>query len=297
MGELNHNLNQAKRAKNDEFYTQLSDIERELRHYHEQFRNKVVFCNCDDPEWSNFWRYFSLNFDYLGLKRLIATHFEPDKPSYKLEIVRGVEGVIKTPLKQNGDFRSPECLDLLQECDIVVTNPPFSLFREYLDVVHRSGKKFLIIGNNNAITYKEVFRLIKDNELWLGVSPRSMNFLTPEGKLIAVNANWYTNMEHRKRHEPLQLYRKYDPAHYPKYDNYDAIEVSKVGDIPEDYAGLMGVPITFLDKYNPDQFEIIGIDRYLNEQLTGKVSRFFINGKEIYARIVICNKKPNNESF
>ena len=129
MGKLNHNLNQAKRAKNDEFYTQITDIERELRHYHEQFENKVVFCNCDDPEWSNFWKYFSLNFDYLGLKRLIATHFEPDKPSYKLEIVRGIEGVVKTPLKQNGDFRSPECLDLLQQCDIVVTNPPFSLFR------------------------------------------------------------------------------------------------------------------------------------------------------------------------
>ena len=310
MGKLNHNLNQARRAKNDEFYTQLADIEKELQYYKEQLENKVVFCNCDDPEWSNFWRYFSLNFDYLGLKRLIATHFDPEKPSYKLEIVRGIKGVVKTPLKQNGDFRSPECLDLLQECDIVVTNPPFSLFREYLDVVHRSGKKFLIIGNINAVSYKETFKLIKDGHLWLGQSVTSGNleFRVPNhypligsqtriddqgNKYIRVKGiRWFTNMEHKKRHEPLQLYRKYDPAHYPKYDNYDAIEVSKVSDIPEDYAGHMGVPITFLDKYNPDQFEIIGVDRYLNEQLTGKVSRFFINGKEIYARIVIRNKNP-----
>ena len=312
MGKLNHNLNQAKQAKNDEFYTQLADIEKELQYYKEQLENKVVFCNCDDPEWSNFWRYFSLNFDYLGLKRLIATHFDPEKPSYKLEIVRGIKGVVKTPLKQNGDFRSPECLNLLQECDIVVTNPPFSLFREYLDVVHRSGKKFLIIGNLNAITYKETFKLIQNNELWLGVNSGRFEFMVPPhyqsnekitrfdeqgNKYVRFgNIGWYTNMEHRKRHEPLQLYRKYDPMHYPKYDNYDAIEVSKVSDIPEDYDGLMGVPITFLDKYNPDQFEIIGIDFELieknNEKFRGKTSRFYIDGKKIYARIVIRNKNP-----
>lgn len=280
----NSNLTKAKKAKNDEFYTQITDIEKELVHYHGQLRDKVVFCNCDDPEWSNFWRYFDLNFDHIGLKGLIATHYDPEKPTYKLEIRRDPETgekrpPVRTELKQNGDFRSPECVELLKECDVVVTNPPFSLFREYVAQLMQYKKRFIIIGNMNAITYKEIFPLIKDNQMWAGANSKggsrrgnSLLFPVPDGfeskslvmfdgKWCAqVSAWWFTNVDLAKRHEPLTLFRRYydDPSKYPKYDNYDAINVDKTVDIPEDYNGVMGVPISFLDKYCPEQFEIVG---------------------------------------
>jgi len=283
----NSNLTKAKKAKNDEFYTQITDIEKELVHYHDQLRDKVVFCNCDDPEWSNFWRYFDLNFDHIGLKGLIATHYDPEKPTYKLEIRRDPETgeklpPVRTDLKQNGDFRSPECVELLQECDVVVTNPPFSLFREYVAQLMQYGKKFIIIGNLNCVTYKEVFPLIKYNDLWMGATyfnggatyfmgdpdlydPKKMSnpkhAYVKDGVLYwRVNGvRWFTNIDLAKRHEPLTLFRRYydDPSKYPHYDNYDAINVDRTVDIPEDYDGVMGVPISFLDKYCPEQFEII----------------------------------------
>jgi len=280
----NTNLHKAKTAKNDEFYTQLSDIERELGHYKEYFKGRVVFCNCDDPQESDFWQYFSLNFEFLGLKKLISTHFEIEVPSYKLEIVRDINNdgkvnqldTIKTPLKQNGDFRSPECIEILKESDIVVTNPPFSLFREYVSQLIEYDKKFIIMGNNNAITYKEIFKLIKEGNIWLGYnSNKTMEFRLDDsyikwdrvdietgdkyGSVPAIS--WYTNLETKKRHEDLILYKTYygNENEYPKYDNYDAINVDRVKDIPMDYDGAMGVPITFLDKYNPEQFEIIGL--------------------------------------
>lgn len=259
----NSNLAAAKRAKNDEFYTQLTDIEKELVHYKEQLRGKVIFCNCDDPTWSNFWRYFHLNFAHIGLKKLIATHFDPEKPTYKLEYEGGndtdVEAGVKTELSQNGDFRSPECIELLKECDVVVTNPPFSMARAYIAQLMEYGKQFIIINNMNSITYKEIFPLLKDNRMWIGYT-NPKQFLQPDGTLKSFgNILWYTNIDIKKRHEPLILFRRYsdDPSKYPRYDNYDAINVDKVNDIPEDYEGVMGVPITFLDKYCPEQFEIV----------------------------------------
>ena len=239
----NKNLHAAKRNKNDEFYTQLTDIERELCHYKEHLEGKVIFCNCDDPEESAFWKYFSSNFDVLGLKKLISTHFETDKPSYKLELIKDVNGdgkingldIIKTTLKMNGDFRSPECIEILKEADVVVTNPPFSLFREYVAQLIEYNKKFLIIGSMNAITYKEMFTLIKNNKLWLGCNSVK-EFKLPTGDTQKFgNITWYTNLSHKKRNEKLILYKLYNPEEYPKYDNYDAIEVSKVKDIPMDY--------------------------------------------------------------
>lgn len=303
----NSNLTKAKKAKNDEFYTQITDIEKELVHYHGQLRDKVVFCNCDDPEWSNFWRYFDLNFDHIGLKGLIATHYDPEKPTYKLEIRRDpVTGVklppVRTDLKQNGDFRSPECVELLKECDVVVTNPPFSLFREYVAQLMQYGKKFIIIGNMNAITYKEIFPLIKDNQMWAGANSKggsrrgnSLLFPVPDdfeskslvmfdGKRCAqVSAWWFTNVDLAKRHEPLTLFRRYydDPSKYPHYDNYDAINVDKND-------GVMGVPISFLDKYCPEQFEILGIAnsaRWIEYECYT-----LINGRRIYNRILIRRK-------
>ena len=305
---LNRRLGIASKNKNDEFYTQLSDIEKELGHYKEHFKEKVVFLNCDDPEESHFWRYFSLNFKYLGLKKLIATHFQPEKRSYRLEKNNG--DTIKTPLKQNGDFRSPECIEILKEADIVVTNPPFSLFREYVAQLIEYNKKFIIIGNQNNFTYKEIFKLLKENKLWAGVDnggtkwfkvPDHYDITTESRKKIENNEKffsmgnifWFTNLDIKKRHEDIILYKSYygNEKEYPKYDNYDAINVDNVSDIPKDFKGLMGVPITFINRYNPEQFEIVGIDRVLVEKATGKVSRFRIDGKEIYARIVIRNKR------
>ena len=275
----NANLLKAKNAKNDEFYTQLTDVSKELMHYKQHFKDKVVFCNCDDPTWSAFWKYFHLNFSALGLKKLISTHYDKTEPTYKMEYEGGddndIEVGVKTPLEGNGDFRNQECLDLLDEADIVVTNPPFSLFREYVACLMEHEKKFLIIGNMNAITYKEIFPLIREDKMWVGANEKggtrkgnSMCFTVPDdftGKTIdvdgvpmaQVSAWWFTNLDIAKCHERLTLRKTYNPEEYPKYDNYDAINVDKVADIPVDYDGVMGVPITFLDKYNPEQFEIV----------------------------------------
>ena len=283
--------------------------------YKKHFKNKVVFCNCDDPEISNFYFYFAKNFENLGLKKLISTHFESSKPSYKLEIVKGTNNdgkideldTIKTPLKQNGDFRSNEAIELLKEADIVVTNPPFSLLREYIKQLFDYDKKFLIVANINLATCKEIFPLIKENKMWLGYKSGSQEFVVPEsynrnnayvaddGQKLAKFGNicWLTNLDIDKRHELLPIYKAYNETDYPKYDNYHAIEVGKVAEIPLDYEGLMGVPITFLYKHNPSQFEIIGADFDLAEQieLNGSIKpnpqRFYINGKRLYARIII----------
>lgn len=307
----NKNLHNAIKGKNDEFYTQLSDIEKELHHYREHFRGKTVFCNCDDPEESHFWKYFSENFEFLGLRKLVSTHYETEKSSYKLEIVADINGdgrinkldTVRSSLRQNGDFRSPECLEILREADIVVTNPPFSLFREYVAQLFEYDKKFVIIGNQNAITYKDFFEFIKQNRVWLGHSIHSgdrefrvpdhypLNAsgsrIDPEGnKYIRVKGvRWFTNLDYKERHEDLILYKAYNPTDYPKYDNYDAINVDKTKDIPADYAGAMGVPITFLDKYNPEQFEIVKFRKGDDDK------DLCINGKCPYFRIIIRNKK------
>lgn len=265
----NTSLHAAKDAKNDEFYTRLEDINEEMNHYEDKFRGKVVFCNCDDPKWSNFWKYFHLNFEYLGLKKLITTHYEPGEvQSYKIEYTGGndedfEEGTI-TPLEQNGDFRSDECIALLDEADIVVTNPPFSLARDYIDVLSKHNKLFLIIGDLNWITYKEMFALLQSNEMWLGYNSVK-SFIQPDGTIKKFgNKLWFTNIDIKKRHNLLDTtyyYSKKDslyPELYPKYDNYNAINVDKVKEIPMDYTGVMGVPITFMNQYNPDQFEILG---------------------------------------
>lgn len=275
----NSNLTAAKKAKNDEFYTQISDIEKELIHYWDKLRGKIIFCNCDDPAESNFWRYFHLNFERIGLKKLIVTHYDPEKPTYKLEYEGGDDadwskGVL-TSLKGNGDFRSPECVGLLESCDVVVTNPPFSLFREFVAQLVQYDKKFIIIGNMNAAMYKEIFALLKDDRIWLGYM-RPKLFRQPDGTMRSFgNITWFTDIDIRKRHEPLTLFRRYhdDPAKYPKYDNYDAVNINKIADIPEDYDGVMGVPVTFLDKYCPDQFEILGMCE--NEDLYGLKTRVY----------------------
>ena len=259
----NANLHLAKEAKNDEFYTRIEDVAEELRHYKHHFKDQIVFCNCDDPTWSAFWKYFHLNFAELGLKKLISTHYDANESTYKMEYMGGddndVEVGIKTPLLGNGDFRNQECLDLLDESDIVVTNPPFSLFREYVAVLMEHEKNFLIIGNKNAITYKEFFPLLKDDKVWIGCT-NVKEFLQPDGSIKKFgNIGWFTNLDVAKRHEKLILWKNYTPEEYPKYDNYDAINVDKVSDIPLDYDGVMGVPITFLDSYCPEQFEIVGI--------------------------------------
>lgn len=279
----NKNLNKAKSIKNDEFYTQLKDIENEIKHYKKHLKNKTILCNCDDPEHSNFWKYFSLNFDHLNLKKLISTHYEKERPSYKLEMSKYGE-TIKTPLKQNGDFRGDECIEILKESDIVITNPPFSLFREYIEQLMNYNKEFIIVAPFNATNYKDTFSLIQNNDIWLGcTSPKE--FIQPNGinKKFG-NIIWLTNLPHNKRYELIPLYQKYSPDAYPKYDNFDAIEVSKVSNIPIDYDGMMGVPITFLDKYNPRQFKIIGESRYI----TGKCNDInYINGRLTFRRIII----------
>ena len=321
----NRSLHAANKAKYDEFYTQLQDIENELKHYRKHFLDKTVYCNCDDPTISNFFVYFHLNFAKLGLKKLITTCYKNPKPNlfskHDEKVAAGLEyvgdGTEPTvfQLEEDGDFRSSESIELLKQTDIVVTNPPFSLFREYIVQLIEYDRKFVVIGSMNAISYKEVFPLIKSGRLWLGHGPagKDMLFDVPqdyarelvetkkEGSAYRVvdgdikgrlgNACWFTNLDHRKRHEDLPLYKKYSPDEYPKYDNYDAINVNKVADIPEDYAGEMGVPITFLEKHNPEQFEIIGMDRPLMTQLTGRQSRFKIKGEEKYARIAIRNKR------
>ena len=295
MGTKNNNLARAKAAKNDEFYTQLSDIENELRHYKQHFTGKTVICNCDDPYESNFFKYFAMNFNELGIKKLISTSYATSKIAfnqlqfdgrdidiitkkkpYKIELERvedingdgaidleDVELMLKKEpprvLDGDGDFRSEEYVELLKQADIVVSNPPFSLFREYIGQLMEYNKKFLVIGNSNALTYKEIFPLIKSNIVWLGYN-HVKEFMQPDGNIKTFgNIQWFTNLDIEKRHEDLVLYKNYNESEYPKYDNYAAINANKVADIPCDYTGTVGVPITFLDKYNPEQFEILGI--------------------------------------
>ena len=365
-GHTNASMNAALKAKNDEFYTLLTDIEKEMRYYRKHFKDKTVLCNCDDPFESNFFKYFALNFNRLGLKKLIATCYYSspiaghqlqygfdsngqmtfgleDKRAEKTKNKRPYKAVVTqvydkmgdggvdmldvaelfrsgenelVELEGNGDFRSPECLALLDEADIVVTNPPFSLFRDYVAVLMEHQKKFIIIGNSNAITYKEVFPLIVQDKLWLGVTRRgtgSMWFRVMEdfpektGQKIENgiryqtigNSAWFTNLDVKKRHEELILVKRYSPEEYPSYDNYDAIEVSKIVDIPYDYSGIMGVPITFLGKYNPDQFEIIGatesegkgFSNGLWDEKSG-IAQPLVQGTRKYKRIFIRNKHP-----
>lgn len=371
----NRNLNSAKTARKDEFYTQLTDIEKEMRYYRKHFNGKTVLCNCDDPFESNFFKYFVLNFNRLGLKKLIATCYSTspimgsrfqyrvdgngqmsfsfgDEPIVDNESKRPYKAVITqvydktgdggvdmldiaklfmdgenklTELSGDGDFRSSECVELLDEADIVVTNPPFSLFREYVSLLVEHQKSFIIIGNQNAISYEETFSLMKGNRMWIGASIHSGDraFFVPDDypldaagcgideetgrKYIRVKGvRWFTNLDIKQRHEEMILVRRYTPDEYPKYVNYDAIEVAKTSDIPCDYAGEMGVPITFMDKYNPDQFEIVGISRELVRTLSDdvrkngaypQIGRFYLDigepkYKKVYERLVIRNKHP-----
>ena len=315
----NKNLNQAKEAKKDEFYTQLEDINNELRHYRDHFRGKTVLCNCDDPRISNFFTYFAYNFEFLGLKKLITTCYKnqnadlfsqnnSEKAIYLIyegdkngNNMPDVEEIGIRPLKGDGDFRSAECIELLKEADIVVTNPPFSLFREYVAQLIKYDKKFLIIGQQNAIHYSDIFPLIKANKLWLGYNNGDMAFKVPQhyeeratrfwidenGQKWRSMGNicWFTNLDIKKRHENLILYKNFNPIEYPTYDNYQAINVGKYADIPCDYEGIMGVPITFLNKFNPDQFELIGTST--SDMPKGAP---YINGKRIYERILIRRK-------
>lgn len=290
----NANLHKAKDAKNDEFYTQLTDVSKELMHYKEHFKGKVVFCNCDDPTWSAFWKYFHLNFKALGLKKLISTHYNKNEPTYKMEYAGGDDNDIEvgtiTPLEGNGDFRNQECLDLLDEADIVVTNPPFSLFREYVAVLMEHKKKFLIIGNLNAVKYSELFPFIMNDQMWFG-NNNVHDFLQPDGTIKKFgNINWYTNLDFIKRHEKLVLWKNYNSAEYPKYETFDAIEVSKVTDIPIDYDGIMGVPVSFMSKYNPDQFEIVGEFNHGSDN-DFDLAKPILNGKELFPRLAIRYRK------
>ena len=329
------NLRSAKKVKKDEFYTQLTDISKEMKHYKNHFKDKVVYCNCDDPRVSNFFHFFSYNFEKLGLKKLITTcyksqsmdlfsesdseqaiylEYDGDKNNNNVPDPEEI-GIVK--LKADGDFRSAESIELLKQADIVVTNPPFSLFRDFVSQLDEHDKKFVIIGNVNAITYKETFRLIKDNKLWLGASIHSgdREFGVPDdypltaassridedgNKFIRVKGvRWFTNLDYKERHEDLILYKSYTPEEFPTYDNYDAINVNKTKDIPLDFKGVMGVPITFLDKYNPDQFEILGLSASAgyDKEIVGipfkgvKDARPIVDGKVTYARIFIKNKK------
>lgn len=326
----NKSLRKAKNTKEDEFYTQLYDIEKELKHYREHFKDKVVYCNCDDPRVSNFFHYFSYNFEKLELKKLIATcyknqerdlfsqndseeaiylEYDGDKNGNNIPAPEEI-GIIN--LKGDGDFRSQESIELLKQADIVVTNPPFSLFREYVNQLIEYDKKFLIIGGQNALTYKEIFTLMKENKMWLGYNFGNMEFKVPdyyepratrfwideEGQKWRSLGNicWFTNLDHSKRHEDIILYKTFSKGEYPKYDYYDAVNVNRVAEIPMDYKGIMGVPITFMDKYNPNQFEILGFMNTgeVNEGIRYKDSphgRPTINGKEIYFRILIRNKR------
>lgn len=327
----NKNLNKAKVAKKDEFYTQLEDINNELRHYREHFRGKTVLCNCDDPRVSNFFTYFAYNFEFLGLKKLITTCYknqdmdlfsehQSEQAVYLIyegdkngNHIPDPEEIGIHPLKGDGDFRSAECIELLKEADIVVTNPPFSLFREFVALMMEYEKKFLIIGHQNAITYKEIFPLIQQNKLWLGYGFKggAGHFISnyedtatasnhKDGMIRVSGVQWYTNLDHKKRHEDIILYKSYTPEEYPTYVNCNAIEISRTELIPFDYDGAMGVPITFMDKYNPNQFEIIGFNLdsakmdIIKEKL-GKLNggpAFYVeesNGelRRIYTRILI----------
>ena len=292
----NANLHKAKDAKNDEFYTQLTDVSKELMHYKQHFKDKTVLCNCDDPTLSAFWKYFHLNFSALGLKKLISTHYDKTQPTYKMEYTGGndndIEVGVKTSLEGNGDFRNQECLNILDDADIVVTNPPFSLFREYVAVLMEHEKKFLIIGSLNAVKYSECFPFIMNNQMWLG-NNNIHNFMQPDGTVKKFgNINWYTNLDFAKRHEKIILWKEYNDKEYPKYETYDAIEVSKVTNIPVNYNGIMGVPISFMSKYNPEQFEIVGEFNHGSDNIFD-LAKPIINGKELYPRIAIRRINSN----
>ncbi len=278
----NISLDKAKKAKDNEFYTRYDDIQAELNHYRDQFRSKVVYCNCDDPAESAFSDFFKLNFDHYGLKKLICTRYVKSdlftqawldpmhRVGYRIEIT-GKDKCEKIDLQEGGDFRSAECIELLKEADIVCTNPPFSLFREYIQQLIQYRKKFLIIGNKNAITYKDVFPLLANNKVWLGYTVPN-KFVRPDGTEttnMSGLCRWWTNLDTTKRHEDMILYESYTPEKFPHYDNYDAIEVDKVKSIPKDYFGVMGVPITFLDNYNPEQFEILGLLQSSTDEQAG----------------------------
>mgnify|MGYP000156214468 CR=1 FL=1 len=331
MANKNSILHKAKASKKDEFYTQLPDIERELRHYKSYFKDKVVYCNCDDPRISNFFHYFSYSFKKLGLKKLIATCYKNqnmnlfsknDAEQAILLEYNGDKNGNNVPdpeeigiihLKGDGDFRSQESIALLKQADIVVTNPPFSLFGEYISQLIEYDKKFIIIGHQNSITYKDVFKHIKENKLWLGYGfKRNMaHFINrhyedyasdsdhQEGMIRVSGVQWFTNLDTKKRHEEIILHKTYNPEDYPKYDNYNAIEVGKTVNIPIDYDGAMGVPITFLNKYNPDQFELLGCSYSYGEpigyHLKGKSFNVSVNGKNVYKRLFIKNLKLKKE--
>lgn len=353
----NKNLNNAKIAKKDEFYTQLTDIERELQHYWQHFKDKVVLCNCDDPYESNFFKYFALRFNQLGLRKLICTCYngspvqgnelmidfgdftdEPKKVAYKVEITEvkdlngdgavdlsDVQYLLKNDKNvlstlKTGDFRDPECIELLKQADVVVTNPPFSLFREYIGQLMKYEKKFLIVGNQGAIIYKEIFPYVINNKIWLGYGFKggATHFVSPyedvasasdhkKGMIRVSGVHWFTNLEIPKRNEFIDLVCKYSPEEYPSFDNYNAINVNKTADIPCDYEGIMGVPITFLDKYNPEQFEIIwqasgntrasapaevlqSVGYTVHPEDRGGCG--VVKGKRQYSRILIRNKHP-----
>ena len=310
-GATNTNLHNAKRVKNDEFYTRYEDIKAEVMKYRKQFRDKIVYLPCDDPaeKKSEFWSFFVANFEAFGLKKLIATHYEENGQAYKIWIDRDNDlngngwiddgDAIQEDLMGNGDFRSPECIEILKECDIVCTNPPFSLFREFVDVIMTHNKQCLIIGNQNAFTYAEIFELIKMNRLWTGYN-MVKQFMEPDGNLKSFgNICWFTNLFTNKRQEELILTKDYNPIDYPTYENYNAIEVGKVINIPKNYDGIMGVPITFIDKYNPNQFVIIGHTHSGDNSPEVEAIRTdnnhrhggFINGKEKYMRVLIRRKK------
>lgn len=330
----NANLHMSRAGRQDEFYTQLSTIEDELRHYRHYFRNKIVFCNADDPAigedgcdnygdglggyTSNFFRYFQLNFQQLGLKKLITTHYEPDKSSYKFEIIStdnanqlGLPDYIKTPLEGNGDFRSPECLELLNECDIVVTNPPFSLMKEYIPLMMERNKQILILGNMNHITFKEIFHYFKDNKMWLGYNSGHFWFRVPDyyeekktdfkidshGKKFRRMGNicWFTNMDIKKRHEPLDLYKHYSPEDYPTYETFDAIDCARYSEIPMDTDKIIGVPITYLAYHCDEQFEILGKFDGGSVSNDLDLAKPIVNGESKYKRIAIRHRHPAKE--
>ena len=305
----NSNLRTAKRVKNDEFYTRYDDIEAEIMKYRKQFRDKVVYLPCDDPaeKKSEFWSFFVNNFDAFGLKKLIATHYDENGKAYKIWIDGDTSNdgfvddgdAIQEDLQGNGDFQSPECIAIMKECDIVCTNPPFSLFRSFVDTILKTNKQFLIIGNQNAFTYKEIFKLIKENKIWTGYN-MVKQFNQPDGSIKKFgNVCWFTNMRTSKREEEFVFTRKYNAIDYPKSDNYNAIEVNRLVNIPGDYYEPMGVPITFLDKYNPNQFEIIGgFNGYKECDLENglicgdETSYIDKNGKTKYWRGPTLNKRP-----
>ena len=304
-GCTNTNLRKAAKVKNDEFYTRYEDIENEVMKYRKQFKNKIVYLPCDDPaeKKSEFWSFFVNNFDAFGLKKLIATHFDENGRAYKIWIDSDLNNdgwiddadALQEDLKGNGDFRSEECVEILKECDIICTNPPFSLFRELIDLIMTHNKQFLIIGNKNAYAYKEIFTLIKNNKIWTGYNAVH-NFIQPDGNIKKFgNIGWFTNLQSKKRNEELILTKTYNEIDFPYLDNYNAINVDRVVNIPKDFDGYMAVPITFIDKYNPNQFEIFGITN-TGEKNPGirlpntAHGRPLLNGKELYIRILIRKK-------